>query len=488
MASTRGKIVALGKAQLLARFLQLFTPMLLVRLLDVDDFGAYRYFWLFVNTVMVFAPLGLPRSLYYFLSRESAQSRFLYVNHAFLFLLSVGIVVAIVIGPWNPLQPSFMQGMPGNAYVLPLFIVFWAASFLIEVLPAADENVRWQSNATMSLALIRSCLVLGAAWYTRDIEYVLLVLLFYAAFRLVLLFWYLCKKHSCRFWVVKRPELQAQLKYAIPFGVSTGLQSVRSQVDLWVVAALFQTGTFAVFSVAGLASQLLEVVRSSVVNVILPRMNRAHAQGDVKQIVFLNSSSNLAIGGAILPLLAFLFMFSGQVISFLFTDAYVQAAPAMRMYLVGMAILSIEMTSVLSAFNQGVFVMRLGMGLFMISVLGSYFGAVSFGITGAALGTVLSIGADSIFKLNKVCRISGMSLRKVQDWRGIATVLGCSAVAVLPSVLLVRYSGVTNQFLLLFAAAAIFVCVYLALLVATGYKWLILAYLGKETWRRPPAG
>jgi hypothetical protein len=157
----------------------------------------------------------------------------------------------------------------------------------------------------------------------------------------------------------------------------------------------------------------------------------------------------------------------------------------MRLYLVGMAVLTIEMTSVLSTFNEGAFILKLGVLLFVLSVLGSYGGASVYGVTGAALGSVLGAGADCLFKLARVRRVTGLPLKELQDWRGIGAVAASAVAAATLAWLLVQMGGYLAGLPLVALAALITALSYVALLRVTGQGWLIRAYVGKSRWQRP---
>ncbi len=88
--STRKQILSLGAANAISAGLQFVLPVVLVRLIDQDSFGLYKLFWLLVNSVMLFAPLGMTRSLHFFLPRSSVEQRNLFVNQTIVFLCGTG--------------------------------------------------------------------------------------------------------------------------------------------------------------------------------------------------------------------------------------------------------------------------------------------------------------------------------------------------------------------------------------------------------------
>ena len=67
-------------------------------------------------------------------------------------------------------------------------------------------------------------------------------------------------------------------------------------------------------------------------------MSRMQAAGDVRGMLELNSRANVMVGTLLYPLLAFAFAFADELVTLVYTAAYLEAAPVMRVYIVGMAV------------------------------------------------------------------------------------------------------------------------------------------------------
>src|SRR5688572_9722805 len=131
------RALSLGAAGAIDYGLQFLLPVVLTRCLDADAFGQYRVLWLAAGTVMAIVTMSVPGSLYYYLPRSGADDKRLYINQALLFLALAGMLAAWAVSPWNPLLPEMMAGFPPSEAILPVFMLLWVASWLLDVLPAA---------------------------------------------------------------------------------------------------------------------------------------------------------------------------------------------------------------------------------------------------------------------------------------------------------------------------------------------------------------
>jgi len=143
----------------------------------------------------------------------------------------------------------------------------------------------------------------------------------------------------------------------------------------------------------------------------------------------LKSRANVMVGALVYPMLAFAFVFAEEIVTVIYTAAYVDAAQVMRVLIVGYAALVVEFTSVVQLQRQGAFVMRVGLVALALSVALSWASAHSFGLAGAAAGSVAAIYFDLIATLRQVSLRTGIPLRRVQDWRSLGLVALSTALA-----------------------------------------------------------
>ncbi len=418
-ASLRLRVLSLGSANAFDYAMQFLLPIALVRCLDPADFGQYRLLWLAAGTVMAMVTHSMAGSLYYFLPRSDSREKRLYVNQVLLFLAAAGTLGAWAVSAWNPWLPAQLRVLAEQGAVVPAFVLLWVFASLLDLLPTIEERVAWQARATVALASMRSLVLSLAAFLTHSLQAVLVVLLVFVAFKACLLLAYVGRYHGFGAPLLERSAFADQLRHGAPFGAAGALFGLRAQADQWVAAALFSTSMFASFSIAAVLGPMLNLFRQSATQAFLPSMSRHHAAGDLAGMLRLNGHANALVGALTFPLLAYVFVYAEEIVTLIYTGTYADAAPAMRVYLCGLAILSIELVTVMLLLRQGDFAMRVNLALLPCCIALSWVLADRFGMAGVAAGSTAAVYADFVLTLRRIATSTGIALRRLQDWNSL---------------------------------------------------------------------
>jgi peptidoglycan biosynthesis protein MviN/MurJ (putative lipid II flippase) len=216
--------------------------------------------------------------------------------------------------------------------------------------------------------------------------------------------------------------------------------------------------------------------RQSVNHVFLPSMSRMHSSGDVRSMLALNSRANAMVALLVYPLLAFAFVFAVPLITLVYTAHYVEAVPVLRIYVFGLLMLVVEIQSVLFLMKQGPFAAWVNALVLVLAIPMSYFGAVTWGLPGAAIGSVVALYAERALSLSRLATLSNTPLLKLQDW---ATLLGILAAAALSAALAGLAIGFTHIAPLaqLAGGAAIVAVTYPAALFLMGQRQSLTSFI-----------
>ncbi len=429
-AALARRALSLGTANAIDYALQFLLPIVLTRTLDPHSFGQYRLLWLAVSTLMLVTPMCMHQSLYYFLPRSNRSTQRLYINQALVFLLAAGAISAWAVSQWNPLLPGSLAGLSdGHASAVPAFVLLWIFAATLDILPTAEEQVAWQAKAIVSLSALRAVGLSAAAIAAHDLADVLWTLAAFAAVKAGLLLYYVARHHGLGLPLLKRDTFSAQVRQAAPFALSGALHGVRQQADQWIAAALFTVAQFASFSIATVMAPLVQIFRQSVNHVFLPSMSRLQATGDVKGMLALNSRANAMVALLAYPLLAFAFVFAEPVISLVYTRAYLDAVPVLRIYTLGLVAFVVEITSILFVLHQGPFAARVNGLVLLVSVPLSWLGARTWGLQGAAIGSVAAIYAERLLSLSRIAALTGQPVGRLQNWNTLVGLLAAASLA-----------------------------------------------------------
>ena len=428
MASLTRQGIALSVARYIELVIMLLTPVVLVRTMGTTAFGEYRLFWLLVSTVALIFPLGMPRSLLFFFVRLDSEGRRLYVGQTVLFLLAITIVAALLIFVSSSALPPGMRGLlHHHGLLLAAFLFVWNLGLLLDVLPNAAGEIRWQAQAILATSVLRAILIISAAILFQQLEEILVATLIAACLRLGLLAYFIARYCGIRLFPLDRQNFGEQLRYAMPFGVAGTLFHMRKQAEQWIVATVFSSAVFGIFSVASTLVMPFQILRGVLANLLLPKLSHLHSLGSHEEVLRLNNQGNVIISAILFPTIAALFAFSDEVIQFLFTKESVSGSPVLRIYLVE-TLISVEVTTLLAAFGQGASNMRYEAAIFPFAVLSSLIGVWYYGLPGAAVGSVLATFVVYAFFLKRLSKVLSVSVARLQDWTNLGKILGISAV------------------------------------------------------------
>ena len=463
------RALSLGAVKVFDHALQFLLPVVLVRCLDSASFGEYRLLWLAVGTVMAVATLNMCGSLYYFVPRSEPRRKRLYIHQTMLYLALAGLVGGFLLSPWSPALPAALQPLERFGWVVPAFVALWILTFLLDHLPSVDERISWQAYVTLSISALRVVLVALGAWLTSDLRVVVSLLLVLVLLKAALLLYYVGRRHGLGGPWFERAAFSQQLRHSAPIGLGNSLNGLRGKADQWVAASLFAVSSFAAFSIAALVSQLMLILRQSVMQVFLPSMSRLQAKGDVHGMLYMNSRGNVMVARLLYPLIAFAFVFAEEIVTVVYTASYVEAVPAIRAYIIGMLPMAVETASMVLLLRRGGFTLRLTAFTLALSVALSWTAAVQVGLAGAAAGSVVAIYVDRIVLLRHLSRHTGIALRRLQDWRALFMALGfAAATAALAWVVVERIFPDRGPLVTLAAGAAVFALAYAAAYLRQG--------------------
>jgi O-antigen/teichoic acid export membrane protein len=480
--STSRDALTLAKATAIKSALQLLTPLVLVRLFDQSEFGEYKLFWLIAGTALLLR-LGVDRSLLYFLPKSTEEERARFVSQTLVYFLGAGLLASFVLLGSNYWLPSTVGTLTEPGYMLALFVFLWFTSTPIQVLPNADRNVLWQARIIVALAVLRAGIVVTVAWFTRDIQSIFVALVVWAGLHWVILAIYVRSRYGLNLPLPTSAGISRQLKYAMPFGVSRLIAGVRVRGVQWIVTYEFSTASLAIFSIGQSFNIVLSLIRTSLSNVLLPKMSKSHAGGDTRRSLELNSRGNIAVVAFVAPTVAYIFVFAEHLIRLLYTQEYVSAVPVLRVYMVNLLVLSTELATVLMILEQGRHVAKVSAIVLVLGLLLSYAGAQILGLTGVAIGALLGAVLNRFLNFRHAAKLLNISLRQLQDWGTLGRIVLAAIIAASASGYLILANTNLGDFVTLCIAAPLFALAYAASLWALGLVWLVKAMADRGAWR-----
>ena len=244
---------------------------------------------------------------------------------------------------------------------------------------------------------------------------------------------------------------------------------------MWVVASIFSTSTFAIFTVGTTQLPLINVIRISIGDVIQPKMSKLHSEGDINRAVDLNQKGNLFASYLVFPIAAFCIAFADKIILVMFTDTYLPATPVMQIYLIAMMRNALEASTLLVLYSQGIFLTRINTLFLFLSIIGSVVGAKLIGPTGAAIGSVISTFMIGLLNFRRAASLVGLKLKFFQKWRSIFAILLMSAfcAAITKFLVVSKVFNGYQDFVQFILGGFIFTVLYIGATYLIGLGWLL---------------
>lgn len=464
--------------------LQFAIPMIFVRQLDPATFGQYRLMWLMAATALALGPAFMPQSLYYFLPRAAPDQQRVYIGNVLAWLALAGCVLAFAASGLNPWLPDKVLRLFSASHGLSsLFLLCWVVASIMTALPTAEGRVRWQFGADLTVAFLRTGMLAAAAIFTQDIAWVVAAMLGEALLRIGMGVAYLMTRPGGGRITPHVRALATQLRYAFPFALGNGLFLLRGQADQWVAAALLPTAAFGMFSIGAVVLPFITLVRQPINNVMMPRLNKAFADGDLGAIRGLLRTSSTALTLGLVPLAGVLVCVAPQLVEIVYTGHYAPAVPVMRIYLLGMMMQALATGYLLPALERGRFAAANNACCLALSIAASIAGARLWGLPGAACGSVLAFAVSEAWSLRVVAHTLHAPALGLLPWRTLVP-CGLGSVLAMGAVLLVQDRLAGGALTLLLTKSLVFLVVFAPVFFAAGGRAQLRLLLGARMGER----
>lgn len=434
-------------------------PVVLVRVLNQSQFGTYKQLFLVYATFYGIAPIGMAECLYFFLPLDPTRAgRF--VANSLLALLASGVAVLVLLLFGRHALASGMDNpsLASHAILLGLFVALTMMSAVTEIVMITRHRHRLSAAVyTASDALRALCLVVPALVW-RDVHAVMMGAVLFALVRGVgtLAYMRLEFKHELR------PDLsllRKQLAYALPFGAAVTLEITQGSLHQFVVAHLYDTATFAIYSVGCLQIPLVDFVATGAGSVLMVKMGERSGPAEHGARLELWHEAVRKLALLLFPLVVLLLVAGRELIIFLFTERFRASVPVFLISSLTIALAAFPTDSALRTFSQTSVLVRMNV-LRLLVVACSVFPLLqSFGLSGAAMSLVLGTVAVKTFALFRIRQTLDVPLSELLPWRDLGMTL-CVAGAAGAMAWIAKNTFVTSNFASMTVGGLVFVGAY----------------------------
>lgn len=414
----------------------LLSPVVLVRLLSVQEFGQYREFLLYASLLISICAFGINNSLLYFVPSRPESVRQLLRQSVTLTLLCSALFIGIAIVA-NVLTGGALLGnlaLPVALYAL-LFVNldFWEFYWLSrkQTLPVLAY--------TSGRLIARMTIVIAAASISSNVQIII---------------WSLIALEAVRFagsfiaWQTHKPATgvqvacwREQIRYCLPIGVALMLVTLNKQLGNLFVAKAMGAVALAHYAIGTQVQPVITVLRNSLSDAILPEMA---AVSQPQEILRLWHRSTVMSMMLLLPAAVILFEFAHPLIVTLFSPEYAPAVPIFQLYLLVLLREVFDFGVALRALNRNTSILHSNLLAIILNV-GLLAAAVPFlGLFGAALAFVVSRFLEGLYLGRCTLRHYGVGIRALACWSdlGKIAVAGLLASVVFYGAFWTEYFGI----------------------------------------------
>lgn len=473
MASRTIKAGILVFGQGIAALSAIIIGAYLSRELSKADYATYRQTLLSYRFVAPVLMLGLPQALLYFLPQHEEQKRKILVK-IITVLFSVGALFSLFLffGGNHLLAQRFNN--PQLAGALKVFAPYAAmmlpVSLLTNFLVACGKvKVVAIYNIISSVAL----LIILFIWMTYSASYegaiqaniLHALILFIPA---ILIMWTMAGKSVPGADPV---DLKDILKYSLPLGIGLMVGQFNLNLDKVIVATMTTPEDFAVYVNGAIEVPLIGMITGAVSAVILPDMVKACKMGDKAGALEMWKRAGVKSALIIFPATCFLMLVAPELMTFIYSEEYVESALPFRVYLCVLPLRIIFFGSLFQAVNKSGLILKRALINVVVNGILTILFVWLWGAWGAALGTAMAIiifvYPYCIWYAKQLFNVRVRELFKLQELVGIAKI---SIIAALGAWLAIQQIQSLPVWLLLAASGAVYGLIYFGL----GKWWGVL--------------
>lgn len=437
----RSRSLIIAASQAVKQVGTILLGVLLVRIIEPDEFGTYRQGMLVYGSVMGVVAVDLAASLFYFIPKSGSSGRADIVAQTVFGTFGLALLISLVmlLGA-GPIAQAFNNpGLTPIIRILSLYpfverVSVLAPCFMI----AVDRPVRagvysllsslsWLGSVVIAFALGLSIpLVLGIAM---------------AAMGLVSVISLIDTVHMAGGWRWKLDYalIWEQFHYAWPLWVTATVAVVNVEIGKIIISSMFTPGEFAVYSCGAVELPVISLVTGSLSTAILPNMVNLSAEGRVTAAMDIWHEATRKCSLLIFPCFAFFLWGSHDLIVLLYGASYALAAYPFLIYLLRLPLRAAVYGSVLRAFGKTRPIAVATVISLVVNVL------VSIALAWLGKGTMLSFVGPSIgavaasfvgvsYYVWRIGKVTGLPIAQVMRWAELGRVMAISlaATAVIP--------------------------------------------------------
>ena len=426
MAGVGNRAAVLTLSRLANYGLMLISPVILVRLLTVAQFGRYREFLLYASLLQTIAIFAINDSLLYCIPAHPGSRWRTVRQTAVLIALSSLLTVAAL---------AVLDRATGGRLVGSLLLPLCLYTLLSSNLDFWD--VYWVATERSGLIFVYTSLRLGTrvavvlvtAALTHDVQAIIWALIVLEGVRVL--------GTALVMAAVERgaaePPLpdpwREQLQYCLPSGAASVLATLNRSLGGLAVTKALGAVALAQYTIARYGEPVVVALRNSVSSVVLPEMVRRHREISRHDSLALWKQATVINTILLFPVVAVVTRFAHPLVATVFGPSYAPAALVLQIFMLAVLRECFDFAPALRAINctrplvGGNVASIIACGVLLAALI------PVGGLAGAMTATVLATLVEAVWLGRATLRSYGVSFGDLIPWASIGKVAAAALLA-----------------------------------------------------------
>lgn len=403
----------------------LLSPILLVRILSIGEYGSYREFMVYAGFVGSVVKFGIPHSLAYFLPKHPEREN-VWVTQASLFILafsSVAIIAIFLVGDLIRANTSF-----DFVTALQLYVLFFINLDFVEFYWLGKKRTDYVFYYSSGRLLARVIVIITAASITKSAHSIVLSLVVLEAGRCLLVLAY---GISCQWFTnaVSRRSLALQMSYFLPLGGGGLIEVFNSSVGLLFISAMLGAEALAFYAIGALATQIVNILRGAIADVIFPEiLELRHANR--KDALPLWQRATVWYCALLFPVAVLFSYYADAIVTTLFTEDYAAAIPVFSAFSFVLYLHCFDFHLPIRVQNANKYFVIGSAAALIVNVALLYPAYLYFGILGPAIVFFLSRLVMTIYLAACARKLYRVHIRDLVLWKDVGMILVASTLCI----------------------------------------------------------
>jgi O-antigen/teichoic acid export membrane protein len=418
MSALGDRTAILALSRLASYGLMLISPIFLVRLLTVVDFGRYREFLLYGAILQAFAQFSINDSLLYCVPANPRSPWRLARQTALLTLCSSLLVIIVLVALDTASGGQLVHGyvVPLGAYTLfSVNLDFWEYFWLAK---GRATPVFFYSAGRLAARVV---VVVVTAAVTHDFRTIIWSLVALEGVRLLIAATAVAVFDRSRQEPLLEEPWRDQLRFCIPSGTASLLAMLNRNISNVIVARLLGAVALAQYAIGRFGEPVVTTIRNSVSAVILPEMVRKD-RGDPGSAAALALWRKATVVNAIMlfPIVVLVGRYAPSLVTLVFGPSYASAAVVMQLYMLAIVRECCDFAPALRAVNRTRPLVESNIAGFVACSIAMLLLIPVGGLAGAMIAFVIACYVDALWLGWRTLQAYRVGLRQLLPWKSIA--------------------------------------------------------------------